>query len=221
MNRTVPLARHRRAPLSDTLTAARPLAARDRVEIAATDDFQPTWFAPAQDHERGFAPTQFVERRRFPRQPHASLGRLLEQPSLPAAGTTVASASASAMSAMSSMTAMAAKGAMACMSATADLGQGGFAFAGGGASFGAQRPVSARTQRPASTTMNSSSDDSGFGHEGLDFPVARGLRGIVSRVERVLDRLLSSPLGTMLALFVCIALAMAVMSALLPLIDLR
>jgi len=201
-----PLARQRRAPLSATLEAVRPRVPRSRIGMAATDDFQPTWFAPAAGHERAFAPTQFVERRRFPRQPHASIGRLLEQSALPQ-GASVPTTSGTRT--------------MPCMSATPT--PGGFAFAGGSA-IGPRPPTRPLMPRPSHlphVAMHAMGDDSGFGRDGLEPHAAPGLRGIVARVERALDRLLPSPLGTLLGLFVCISLAMAVMSTLLPLIDLR
>jgi hypothetical protein len=44
-------------------------------------------------------------------------------------------------------------------------------------------------------------------------------RAWFARLEQALDRLLPSPIGTLLQLFVCVSLTMAMMSAMLPLID--
>jgi hypothetical protein len=44
-------------------------------------------------------------------------------------------------------------------------------------------------------------------------------RAWIARLEHALDRLLPSPIGTLLQLFVCVSLTMAMMSAMLPLLD--
>ena len=44
-------------------------------------------------------------------------------------------------------------------------------------------------------------------------------RGWLSRLESALDRLLPGALGSLLQLFVCVSLTMAMISALLPMVD--
>jgi hypothetical protein len=175
MSRTAPLARQRRTP---------PLSnAWFDVPVHAADELAPGWFAPmhrdAANDARPHAPTRFVERRRHPRQPGASLGRLLERSAVAGVshgGTWMPMAAAPMATATVAVAAM--PRAAAAMRSTEEP----------------ERPVAA---------------------------LAAGLRRGCARVERALDRLLPSPLVTLLQLFVCISLAMAVMSLMLPLLDLR
>jgi hypothetical protein len=184
MSRTAPLARQRRTP---------PLSnAWFEVPMSASDEFAPSWFASthrvASPADRAHAPTRFVERRRHPRQPGASLGRLLDSPSMRAAAGRV-------------------DGSSGAMPAMGGVSHGGTWMPPLVAAAPAARPV---------TTMRS-----GDGGDRPGTALGAGLRGVFARVERLLDRMLPSPLVTLLQLFVCISLAMAVMSLMLPLLDLR
>ena len=128
--------------------------------------FAPTESAPADPQDAGFAPTQWLERRRVPREPLASAA--LPQP-LP------------------------------------DLAPA--------------RVARARVVAPPPGSLVAGVAGGGLGVlVDVDAPDT-AFQAFGAMLERLLDRLVPSALGTFLQLFVCISLSMAALSAMGPLID--